>query len=175
MIALMSKMIYRPSARVLLIDDVDRLLLYRGLLLQVEKPSYAWFTPGGGIDPGETPQQAAARELHEELGHVVTPDALGPVVATSSGRWSLRGEVFSSDDSYFLLRVHGLEVDTSGMEEEERAVTDRFHWWTLSELASAAEPVVPMELAPLMSRLIGGGVPAEPVVLPWHLLDGRRS
>jgi 8-oxo-dGTP pyrophosphatase MutT (NUDIX family) len=54
MIVSMYKMISRSSARVLLIDHVDQLLLYRGLLPQVEAPFYAWFTPGGAIDPGET-------------------------------------------------------------------------------------------------------------------------
>ncbi|MCA2228424.1 NUDIX domain-containing protein [Nonomuraea aurantiaca] len=121
--------------------------------------------------PRGSPRQAAARELREELGHVVDPEALGPVVATSSGTWSMHGEDFFGHDSYFVLRVHELEVDTSGMDEEERAVTDRFHWWTPSELASATEPVVPGELAPLLERLIGGDLPAEPVVLPWHLPD----
>jgi putative (di)nucleoside polyphosphate hydrolase len=28
----------------------------------------AWQMPQGGIDPGETPRQAAIRELHEEVG-----------------------------------------------------------------------------------------------------------
>jgi 8-oxo-dGTP pyrophosphatase MutT (NUDIX family) len=78
-------------------------LVYRGLLLQVEDPFYAWFTPGGAVNPGESLQQAAARELREELGHVITPSVLGSVVATSSGTWSLRGEMFNSLDSYFLL------------------------------------------------------------------------
>ncbi|MFG1685136.1 hypothetical protein ACGFNP_33585 [Nonomuraea sp. NPDC049269] len=79
--------------------------------------------------------QAAARELREELGHVIAPSALGPVVAISSGTWALGGETFSSVDSYFFLRVSGLEVDTSGMDDEERRVTDRFEWWTVSQLS----------------------------------------
>ncbi|MFF3666332.1 NUDIX domain-containing protein [Microtetraspora malaysiensis] len=170
----MDKMISRPTARVLLIDHLDRLLLYRGLLLQVESPYYAWFTPGGGIEPGETPQQAAARELREELGHVVTPQALGRVVATSSGTWSTHGEVFSGHDSYFVLRVHDLKVDTSGMDEQERSVTDRFHWWTLSELTSATESVVPAGLAPLWTRLLDGRPLREPALLPWHLPGDQR-
>ncbi|MEV4168433.1 NUDIX domain-containing protein [Nonomuraea sp. NPDC049709] len=172
----MSEVIVRATARVLLLDHADRILLYRGQLLQVDDPPYAWFTPGGGLDPGESARQAAARELREELGHVVDPEALGPVVATSEGGWSVAGQRFYSRDSYFLLRVNGLEVDTSGMDEEERAATDRFHWWALAELdrlADSDEPVVPSGLGPLVARLAAGELPAAPVVLPWHLPGSR--
>ncbi|MGW0801899.1 NUDIX hydrolase [Nonomuraea sp. NPDC002799] len=162
-------LVSRATARVLVIDHLDRVLLYRGLLLQVAERPYAWFTPGGAVDPGETLRQAAARELREELGHVVAPEELGPVVATSSGTWTVGGQSFFSHDSYFLLRVRDLVVDTSGMDEEERAATDRFHWWTPSELATAGEKIVPQDAGELVARLVGGDPPPEPIVLPWHL------
>ena len=50
----------RRSARVILADSADRLLLF-------ESEGF-WFTPGGGVEPGETIEQAATRELWEETG-----------------------------------------------------------------------------------------------------------
>ena len=35
-----------------------------------------WALPGGRIDPGESPEQAALRELHEEVGLALGPDAV---------------------------------------------------------------------------------------------------
>ena len=50
----------RRSARVLLLDASDRLLLVQS--------GHAWFAPGGGVEEGERLAVAAARELREEIG-----------------------------------------------------------------------------------------------------------
>lgn len=39
-----------------------------GQVLYVRKPKSKWALPGGRIEAGETPRQAAARELREETG-----------------------------------------------------------------------------------------------------------
>jgi 8-oxo-dGTP pyrophosphatase MutT (NUDIX family) len=56
----------RPAARIVCLDAAQRVLL-----LHWQDPSdgsWLWEPPGGGIDPGETPLEAARRELAEETG-----------------------------------------------------------------------------------------------------------
>jgi 8-oxo-dGTP pyrophosphatase MutT (NUDIX family) len=43
-----------------------------------------WTLPGGGVHKRETPEDAAARELREETGIVVTPDGLRLIGLLSS-------------------------------------------------------------------------------------------
>lgn len=40
----------------------------RVLLVRRAKPPFLWSLPGGRVEPGETAEQAAMRELHEETG-----------------------------------------------------------------------------------------------------------
>ena len=55
------------SAVMMAVDDKKRILLVRQYRLPAEK--YLWELPAGKVDPGETPLQAARRELAEETGY----------------------------------------------------------------------------------------------------------
>ena len=57
---------YRPAVGIMLLDRAGRAFVGR----RTDMPAglAAWQMPQGGIDPGETPREAALRELEEEVG-----------------------------------------------------------------------------------------------------------
>ena len=159
--------VWRPTARVLAVDPEGRLLLFSSV-----DPSGAtwWFTPGGGVQRGETLTAAAVRELAEETGYVSAEADLGPVVATCAGTWPSpddRGRRYFAADSYFFLQVPLADVVGDGMEDYERLVITGHRWWSVDELRAAAGQVFPAGLAGLVDRLLRNDVPSRPVRLPW--------
>ncbi|MEI6985300.1 MAG: RNA pyrophosphohydrolase [Rhodospirillaceae bacterium] len=59
----LSTLPYRPCVGIMLFNAAGHVLVGRRL----DAPN-AWQMPQGGIDPGETPELAALRELAEEIG-----------------------------------------------------------------------------------------------------------
>src|SRR4029077_6820138 len=56
---------YRPGVGIMLLNRAGEVFVGR----RIDMPAMpAWQMPQGGIDPGETPLQAALRELKEEIG-----------------------------------------------------------------------------------------------------------
>ena len=69
----------RRSARLLIIEPAGRVLLFRFVFKKgpLAGEDY-WATPGGGVEEGETFEQAAIRELREETG--IPVESVGPPV-----------------------------------------------------------------------------------------------
>jgi 8-oxo-dGTP pyrophosphatase MutT (NUDIX family) len=161
----------RRTARILLVDDRERVLLFRCRLdAHLEDRGHMWITPGGGVQPGETLAEAAVRELREETGLSLAEAELGPVVARSTGEWGSRRR-YLAVDAFFHVRVPALTVDTAGFQPEEHRVLSAHHWWSRSEIDTAAELVLPIGLRPLLDRLLAGQRPHPPVELPWPTPD----
>ncbi len=65
-------LLFMPSVASLVRDDDGRILLVR----HVEG---RWMLPGGAVDPGERPAEAARRECLEEAGVVIEPFSIAGV------------------------------------------------------------------------------------------------
>lgn len=129
-----------------------------------------WALPGGRLDPGETPVEAALRETEEEIGvNLPQSNVLGLLddYATRSGYvitpvvlWGGPGIVFAPDpgEVYAAYRV--------GLHELSRADSPRF--------VSIPESDRPVVQVPLGGDLIHAPTGAMLVQFRWVGLDGRH-
>ena len=130
---------------------------------------HQWALPGGRIDPGETPQITALRELEEELGlHLPPSSILGllddyptrsgyvitPVVVWGGGVVELKP---SADEVAHAYRI--------GLTELQREDSPRF-----VTIPESDRPVVQV---PLSGDLIHAPTGAVLVQFRWVALDGR--
>ncbi|MEU5977319.1 NUDIX hydrolase [Streptomyces sp. NPDC047315] len=152
----------RKAARVVLLDSQDRILLMHGNE-PGDPADHWWFTPGGGLEEGETWAEAALRELAEETG--VTEVELGPVLWLRRCSFPFDGRRWEQDEWYFLARTDQTGTGPLGLTELERRSVTGSRWWTSAELASTRETVYPTRLAELLRTLLDEGPPPVPVVL----------
>jgi 8-oxo-dGTP pyrophosphatase MutT (NUDIX family) len=155
---------HRRTARVLMVDDADQLLLFSDSDPGIPGLHW-WITPGGGIDPGESDVEGAVREVREETGQVVSPAVLVGPLAHRHVRHGYTDVVVEQDEVFFGLRIPGFVVDDAGHTEEERLTMTSHRWWTRDELAGTDETVWPAALPELWRRLDSWQDGAAPIDL----------
>lgn len=130
-----------PRARVVIVE-AGRVALIR----RVREGRTYFLFPGGGVEPGETPEQAARREAIEELGVSVE---LGELVHEES----FGGARFLYFDAWIVGGTFGsgLWPDHAelGERERERAGTYEAVWVELEELPRL--DVRPVALASMLT------------------------
>jgi 8-oxo-dGTP pyrophosphatase MutT (NUDIX family) len=148
---------FRATSRVLLIDPQDRVLMF----LQHGKDrgvAPRWITPGGGVDPGESHDQAAIREVLEETGLAI--DRVPPPFLEEDFAPDQRWHPYDEGHwAWYAIRV-GERFDPSraGWTEEEVADVVEWRWFTADELRTehaTAHEVEPPELPDLLQAQAG--------------------
>lgn len=121
------------------------------VLLQRRTDDGGWSLPAGGIDPGETPADAVAREVREETGLLVRPVRIAGVFGGAGYRHRYpNGDEIEPTTVVFECAV------TGGRMREQEDETAALRWVPADEAAELL-PAYPPEL-------FAGG--AEPLFHP---------
>jgi 8-oxo-dGTP pyrophosphatase MutT (NUDIX family) len=143
----------RQTARVLLLDPEGRILLLKGRLPSDPTAPGVWFTVGGGVEAGETLEEAARREILEETGFVVAD--VGAVLWRREQRFANRkGRPVLIKEAFMLARCVGGEPSREGWVALEREFVDDIRWWRLDDLSATDEPVYPSDLALKLAEIL---------------------
>ena len=145
----------RRTARVMVFDPAGRVLLIRCVVIRADGEFVFWLTPGGEIEAGESPHEAAVRELREELG--LSVEVRGPVYEEAT-QFEHQGEMRANLDFVFLARC-GVEAPVlRGVTAEEIAIMKEIRWWSAEEVEVAladGENIFPVDMVARM-RGFGG-------------------
>jgi ADP-ribose pyrophosphatase YjhB (NUDIX family) len=150
----------RPTVRALLIRPDKRLLLIRYEDPRVlQKFRHFWATVGGAMEPNETVEQSALREIEEETG--LTDVKLGPVVWYGEPVIPINDEPIQFREYYIVAHVGDAPLSEEKWTDLERATIREMRWWTPEEILASTDKIFPFVLAEWLPEILAGNYPRE--------------
>ncbi|GIK36313.1 MAG: DNA mismatch repair protein MutT [Chloroflexota bacterium] len=155
-------MIERQAVRALLVSPEEELLLIK--IIEPQSQRSFWLTPGGGIDPDESPTASLRREIFEETG--LADFEIGPEVWYREHLFNWDGRAILQKERYYLIRVAHFEPTPQHLPDEvERMAFGGFRWWRAADIEQSPEAFAPRGLSKLLQALLQNGPPPQPLAL----------
>jgi 8-oxo-dGTP pyrophosphatase MutT (NUDIX family) len=138
----------RRVARLIVVDACNSVLLLRYNEYRANRPGMFWATPGGQLEAGEKPRDAAIRELREETG---LSAKVGRSLWRKAFTFELPQGLVNQHEEYFLV----LSPDvTPCVHNSSSEPILELRWWSLGELDYTRDVIYPKGLVSDLQALL---------------------
>lgn len=122
-----------------------------------------WFPIGGEIEPNESIEEAALREIEEETGIKKEDVELGPIVWFGEFDLSLKGTLTHLKQKFIVAKTKKQKVSLTHLDNWEKQAVKDLAWFPLKKLLTCKEIIYPVLLRTYLPDIINGKYPKEPM------------
>lgn len=154
----------RNSSRAIVLNKRNEIFLFRYTFDFFAEKESIWITPGGGLDDGESFEEALKRELFEELGIELSGNDSTPQIYYRTPLYELsNGEKVQSEERFYLIRLDETEFSYANWTESENKRMTAGKWWSAEEIRRSKETFFSEDILEILERLSRGEIPKEPL------------
>jgi len=158
----------RHSVKVLLMNKKKEVLLLcaedpKTRPLDGKSLGRFWYLVGGGLEEGESLQDAAKREIFEETGLSSHKIELGPIVWYGVSDYILKGIPTHQKDTYFVAKTFEEKVALTKLSEWEKSVVKELKWFSLEQIQNCKETIFPLFLPKYLPDILSEKYPKTPL------------
>lgn len=155
-------MLTRKSSRAIVLNQQNQIFLFRYTFDFFAEEDSIWITPGGGLDEGESFEEALKRELLEEMGIELTEPA--PQIFYRNPLYELKnGETARCEERFYLVYCEEEMFSYAGWTESENKRMTAGKWWSAEEMKASGEKFFSEDILEIIESLSRGEIPKEPV------------